>query len=345
MSDSQQPAWLEKALAERSTVQASWSSESCDQKAPPAVGQLRVLRHRDPRIAAERLGLIVSADEELPVAHVLLVSPLVEYRTAVDFLLEPSKTSAPMPLIAECDLRGSVWFDQLRACVGRCEPSLATQLDAVGAGALPDAVSLEQSGFGLPARDARDPRWAWKLAELDALNMLTHDCDQRMLDGQEWHAFVDPALITWLSQPGVLTPEMTDALCSTAKAHHAWVTADSLEPLNELIAAADPVMKMALVPLVENALSRLSQPAAALHPEATWVGRSKRSARRDRRLVEEIAQRAARGERCVDLITSPRLWGGKESAGLTPDAVSVAGEARIQVQLIDFDPYDSEVTA
>ena len=98
MRDFERPAWLEKALAERATPSRRTSLQDSSVQTPPAVGQLRALQHWDPRITSDRLGLIVDVEESLAVARFLLVSPLAEYRTAVDYLLEPADSGSTMKL-------------------------------------------------------------------------------------------------------------------------------------------------------------------------------------------------------------------------------------------------------
>ena len=342
------PDWLEQSLSARSAAGSLATPAAECGEAVPSVGQVRVLQDMDLHRSADRLGLVVAVDERLAVAHALMLSPLLEYRTSVDYVLDGASTGAPMPLIAECDLRGAVWFAQLGSCLGQCEPGLAMRLDEVGGGALPASVGLEQSRFGLPARDDRDPRWSWKLAELEALNALTAECDAWLVDGAEYPCVIDPALMHELAELATTSLTVTQAISSIADVHDAWITEDSLNSLADLLGQVNPDMQHALDRLLNHGITHFDETSAAADRHVTWVGGRERTqvASQSQPLADVIAARAAGAGRCVvGVITSQRSWGGNESPGLTPGAIDVAGDVRVQVCPIDLYSYLSEAAA
>lgn len=348
MSDFERPAWLDEALAEQAAPSRRTSMQDSSVQTPPAVGQLRVLRHWDPRIAADRLGLIIDVEESLAVVRALLVSPLAEYRTAVDYLLEPADSGSTMRLIVECDLRGAVWYpSQLGRCVGVCEPGLAAGLDAVGGGALPVDVGLAQSRFGLPARDDRDPRWAWKLSEFDALTSLTHECDEWLFSDERGPGIFDPALLEELAGLPQLTDDLALSLASLVTQYDAATTGDpdSLDALCAIMGKLDPGTQGALRPWLERELTRMPAAKAGSREQVTLEPPPARRKADAKSLPGAIVSRTRTTHRCAVVITSPRAWTGKLSGTLDHAVANVAGEDRRQVTLINFYSELSEVVA
>jgi len=348
VSDFERPAWLEKALAERAAPSRRTSLQDSSVQTPPAVGQLRVLRHWDPRITADRLGLIVDVEESLAVARFLLVSPLTEYRTAVDYLLEPADSGSTMRLIVECDLRGAVWYpSQMGRSVGVCTPGLAAGLDAVGGGALPVDVGLAQSRFGLPARDDRDPRWAWKLSEFDELTSLTHECDEWLFSDERGPGIFDPALLEELAGLSQITQELALSLASLVTEYDAATTGDrdSLNALFAIMEKVDHDERDALRQWFERELTRMPAAKAGSLEQVTLEPPPARRTADVSSLPGAIVSRTRETHHCAVVITSPRAWTGKLSGTLDHAVANVADEERRQVTLIDFYSQFSEVAA
>jgi len=300
-----------------------------------------VLQHMDLRTSADRLGLVVDVDERLATVNVLLVSPLVEYRTAVDYLLEPAASASRIPFVVECDLRGAVRFVQLGGCVGKCYPSLAAQLDAFGSGALPDDIGLSQSGFGLPARDERDLRWAWKLAELDALNVLTHECEEWLANGAECSKWIDHMLFTDLAtaSPDLLRDLV--GLFDAASEGPVFMPDEALEALYAFMSQCDPDQLRAVEPFTRPGLSPAS-PSSGSWPSAAWSHQRPDEGDNDSRLAGAIASQVRPAGRCASLITSTRIWAGSQSDDWMPPHIEVGGSSRIEVQFRFVDHENRE---
>ncbi len=341
--DERLPAWLVAARDQDAGVSRPAPRSRLR---PPVVGQIRVVQHMDLRLSQDRLALIVGIEDDLAVAHVLLVSPLVEYAAALDYRFEPLAAGGLLPLIAECDVRGAVWYAQLGEVIGRCSAGLARKLDRAGRGELPTSLGLDQSRFGLPARDERDPRWTWKLTELDSLLQLTGECDESLLSGHLCPGIVDPALLDHLIDVGKQTmeptPEVTQQLFSHADKHEALVSGDSLESLEALLEAADPDTRAALSPLVERSLAALT---SERHTTGTWVGPRKRDIREKTRLAKAVAERVPHEDRCVVVLTTEAAWVGREKKRFRPAVVEVDSERRVQVRPVDVHVMKGEVPA
>jgi hypothetical protein len=282
----------------------------------------------------DRLALVVHSDDRRGVAHVLLVSPLIEYRTAADCLLAPVATGASMPLLAECDLRGAVWYAQLGAVLGAVEPSLAARLDQVGAGDPPGTLDLDMSPFGLPVRDERDTRWAWKLAELTVIQYLANECEEWLLSEEPCSGVVDPALILDLMAADARSPEVTEQLFSLADAFDTTVPESSLDSFVTLLAQTDPDTQAALAPLLESSLAILPGASAS---DAVWRSGEGPDIRRTPQLARIVAQRAVRDERCVVVVTSSSAWGSRGERLPAPAIVEVSGRQRVQVRPVTMD--------
>jgi hypothetical protein len=316
--------------------------------ARPAVGELRVLQHRDRGITPDRLGLVVDVDEALAVVRALLVSPLIEYRTAVDYVLEPADSGSTMRLLVECDLRGAVWYpSQLGPCAGVCEPGLAASLDAIGGGALPVDVDLARSRFGLPARDERDPRWAWKLSEFEALSSLTHECDEWLFSDVRGPGVFDPALLVELAGLPQITQELALSLTSLVSEYDAATTGDpdSLDALCAIMGKLDPGTQDALGQWLERELTRMPADKAGSREHATLEPPPARREADLESLPGAIVSRTRETHGCAIVITSPRAWTGKLSGTLDHAVANVAGEASRQVTLFDVYSDLSEVLA
>lgn len=338
MSESQRPAWLEEALANRPAAPFAIAAASDGGHAHPAVGQVRVIRYLEHDVAADRLGLIVDVEEEIAVVRFLLLSSFTEYRAAADYLLEPADSGSSMRLIVECDLRGAVRYPrQLGACAGVCDPGLATALDAVGGGALPGDVGLAFARFGLPARDKGDPRWAWKLAEFDELTRLTHRCEEWLLGSESEPVLFDPALLHSLAEAPVITDTVVAKLTSLASGG-ARMAGDpgSLEALRLLMKRAkDPALRSALMAWQNRELARLSR---GTPPPGGGISVGGAAIRGDasRRTLAAAAVRLAGEEHAgASVVTHRGVWPAQPSGALSP-AEATLHELSVQLDAVEF---------
>lgn len=270
--ESPRPDWLKAALRHRSANVAGAERSKTSETLWPALGQLRVLRPSDLSIG-DRMGLIVGIDDSVGAVSVLLLSPLIEYSTAADFMLEPDDSGFTAPLLVECDLRGSIWATQLGPCVGRLKKALAYNLDMVGAGDSPTERGLELSRFGLPARDERDPRWGWKLQEREALDRLTAGCERRLLSEEPWTVVVAASYFEELASFATLTPEALVGEEEAPDRYDAWMDFESLDALDGVMENADPDMGRLLDVFMNSAVSHLPAIAAADARQIEWLDR------------------------------------------------------------------------
>ena len=347
MTDFEPPAWLAEALTAASAPPLGSAGVEFDEFPPPAVGQLRVIQHRATDTGVNRIGLIVHADAYPPVVRFLLLSPLLEHRTSADYLLEPDDSTSAMRLIVECDLRGAVWYPtQLGACVGTCAEDFVAALDAVGRGALPEDVGLAQARFGLPARDERDPRWDWKLAEFEDLTSLTHECDEWLMGEADEPVIFDLPLLQELASLGEVTPEVVMALLSFVDEYGAELAGDvdSLEALQALQGRVDPGLRAVLLKLQERELGRLSGNLPPAHGELAIGSVAPQPDPSREILAGAVVSRAGETHACVSVVTSSRAWPTDASGALIPAVVTLPG-MRLQLNLIDFDSTPSEVAA
>ena len=127
---------------------------------------------------ARRLVLVrrQSAVAGRPAAAVLLLTNEAEMATDADFLLPPSATGLPYALLAQTDLYGTVWADQLRPPIGYVAPGALRV-----AWGLPASAEDDSPGRGMPLRGRLDPRWDFKVSELGELQRLTRDCTRTFI--------------------------------------------------------------------------------------------------------------------------------------------------------------------
>ena len=347
MTDYTPPAWLTEALAEAAESAGDDVAAELDESPPPGVGQLRVIQHRDVDAGANRMGLIVHVDAYPPVVRFLLLSPLLEARTSSDYVLEPEDSTSAMRLIVESDLRGAVWYPtQLGACVGTCAEELVTALDAVGRGTLPGDVGLAQARFGLPARDERDSRWSWKLAEFEELTSLTHECDEWLMGDADEEVIFDLPLLQEIAELGVVTPEVVMSLLTLIEERGAGLAGDidSLEALLALQGRVDPGLQAVLLMLQERELGRLSTGSSSPQSEIVVSSVTPLPDRLRGSLAGALASLAGEDHPCASFVTNARAWPTDSSGALIPAVATLSGK-RLQIVPIDFDAVQSEVAA
>lgn len=98
-------------------------------------------------------------------AQYCLLSNILEMATDADRTLSRKETGLPFELLGQGDLRGCVEIDRL------------TVMGAVGEDAVQQVrryESIEQdSRWGLPLDGPSDPRWQWKLDQLEVIDSIS----------------------------------------------------------------------------------------------------------------------------------------------------------------------------
>ena len=94
-----------------------------------------------------------------------------EIRTSLDALVAGEELGLPFDLAMETDLVGPVSLQRLAGtAIGRIPSGLLEDLrDAADLGEMPDELA---SRAGVVLRGPDDSRWAWKVAEGNALNRI-----------------------------------------------------------------------------------------------------------------------------------------------------------------------------
>lgn len=125
------------------------------------------------------LVLVTGLDNEAECLAVTLLSPDIEFGSSTDLLLLGEETGRPYHLLAESDVFGYVRTTQLDRLIGRVGSQVLEALSALRTG---DAV--DHPVGGPPVVDRSDPRWGFKLQELERLQGLTADCTRELIDGR-----------------------------------------------------------------------------------------------------------------------------------------------------------------
>jgi hypothetical protein len=147
----------------------------------PAVepGQIRRLTCMDAD-APPALVLVISSDHDREAHSVVLASPDTDFGGDRDLLLGPDETGLAYDVIVQAEVSGYAWTVQLDAVVGHVD---TIWLDTV--------LDLQQDEPELPDPDLRagapivsraDPRWPFKVAELERLTVLTGECSRQLVD-------------------------------------------------------------------------------------------------------------------------------------------------------------------
>ena len=130
----------------------------------PAVGT-------DPEDAL-RLALVLDCNDDS--AEIVLVHPYVELATEADLVFTPDATGVPYSVVIQTRVRSAVWVDQMRGreSVGSITEEALTEFGRVAVADDPFAVSPRTR---TPLAGPVDPRWEFKLREIDTLNQLAAD--------------------------------------------------------------------------------------------------------------------------------------------------------------------------
>lgn len=135
-----------------------------------------VAMDRDTRSA---LVLVTDVDEATQSATVTLLTPDFEFGTSTDLTLSSEELGRAYALLAESDIFGYVWCVQLDR---RITSVSADVLDALAALRADDAV--DRPAAGPPVSGRNDPRWDFKLQELQRLQALSSACTSELIDGE-----------------------------------------------------------------------------------------------------------------------------------------------------------------
>ena len=157
------PVWLTTALVAYKARLAEFPDLPVS---APAAGDFRFCTSPD----GKWRRLVLVCETECLFVRVLLCSPFTEMAAAADYLV---KNAMVYDVIVESDMTMTVWTWQLdSAPEGRLDESTT---------ALLHSVEYPKEGLtpaGIPARDSRDPRWNWKIAEFEEVAPLDSDCFQ-----------------------------------------------------------------------------------------------------------------------------------------------------------------------
>lgn len=125
------------------------------------------------------LVLVTAIDEVSQSLSVTLLSPDLEFGTSADLVLKSEDTGLAYALLAESDIFGYVWIVQADRKLGHVDASVLEALSA-----LRDEDAVGHPVAGPPVVVRGDPRWSFKLQELQRLQSLTAHCTRELIDGE-----------------------------------------------------------------------------------------------------------------------------------------------------------------
>lgn len=123
-------------------------------------------------VAADRgapaaLVLVTAIDEATRSASVVLLSPDIQFGSSRDLVLSGQEIGRGYDLLAQCDILGHLRVGQLDRRIGGVDARVAEDLHALRAG-----EPASRRPAGPPVVERSDPRWAFKVAELNRLSRL-----------------------------------------------------------------------------------------------------------------------------------------------------------------------------
>ena len=114
----------------------------------------------------------------------MLVHPYEELATASDAIVTALASSAPYQMIIQTDVRGMVWLTQIGQRVGHLSDD---GMDLVAKIAVGEHVSTPNIFPGLHLAGILDPRWDFKLEEVEVIRNLAANCTEHLLeDSSPW---------------------------------------------------------------------------------------------------------------------------------------------------------------
>ena len=123
------------------------------------------------------LVLVTGVDESTQSAAVTLLSPDLELGANTDIVITSEDSGLAYALLAESDIFGYVWSAQLDRTLAQVGGQIVDAISALRQG---DYVGC--SVAGPPVLDRSDPRWNFKLTELERLRELTAHCTRQLVD-------------------------------------------------------------------------------------------------------------------------------------------------------------------
>ena len=145
---------------------------------PPAgrkIVQRRDIRRVEPCFGidgAVRLALVLTVDPDEDSIEIMLVHPYVELATESDLVFSPDEVEMSYPIVVETGAHSAVWTLQILERVGRLPEEALREIARV---ALADDPFTVSPRTGLPLAGPVDPRWAFTLQEVEAINQLAAD--------------------------------------------------------------------------------------------------------------------------------------------------------------------------
>jgi hypothetical protein len=111
--------------------------------------------------------VLVTAVDAATRSTVVLLSPDIQFGSSRDLVLSGPEIGRGYDLLAQCDILGHLRVGQLDRRIGGVDARVAEDLRAVRAG-----ESSSRPPAGPPVVERSDPRWAFKVAELNRLRRL-----------------------------------------------------------------------------------------------------------------------------------------------------------------------------
>lgn len=176
-----------KSLIERARQEAP---ERATRPAKGFVGELVVADSDSGDL--RRSFLITKVDSRTRTLEVLLVTNEVDMATDLDLIITGESSQVGYDLLAEGELYGVLFPEQLRIHLGAIGEDLAK---AAAFAVRTDGDSLPGPMAGPPLAHPDDPRRAFKEAELTELIAFTSACRRFLIDGVGDFASLDPQIL------------------------------------------------------------------------------------------------------------------------------------------------------
>jgi len=200
------------------------------------IGDIRSIQDFDG--GANRIGLILNVDNFLDFAVVTLIHPYTKYATEHDVVIDSETVSLPYDIVAQCDIRASVWKKQIGELVGHLSATSANEL--MNAKIDLDNVSV-LSYFGSKLTGPFDVRWNFKAAEGRELKKISQDCTTALIENNISLQVDDLELMTAILRAEHNYEEMLLCLLDLGEMHgenvriseNTWVKLEDLGLLDE----------------------------------------------------------------------------------------------------------------
>jgi hypothetical protein len=171
------PPWLEKLHTQHPRPHAQPTSTPPHLDVEP--GQIRRLLPMDPGTPAA-LVLVTASDRDREAHTVVLISPDTDFGGDTDLLLSPVETGLAYDALIQTEVTSYAWTVQLDAVHGQVDVHWLNTVVKMQ-GDEPTSVEPDVRAGG-PVTSRRDPRWPFKVAELERLTLLTGECTRQLVD-------------------------------------------------------------------------------------------------------------------------------------------------------------------